>query len=623
MRGIGISFSRLFSPKALIAGAAIIAGTAAPGLHADAQEKAASENKLNDQRAYAVTRADLESGNGFAFPQPLNPSDAVVVRQIFALQGRGAITAATQATNRLSNRVILGAILADRYTGRYDKPSAPQLIQWLKLYGDQPQAKAVGAVLSLRLRGTGGHGAKPPELPTLPYLAPPDPTQTADLDMRPADRGVTREPGLDARVLTLSNTGALDQAAAAIGAARISPLYGATLRAEVARTAFALGRNGYASRLARVAMQECHGALGLPAFVAGLAAWRQGDLSASHLFAAAAEAPHASPDLVAAAAFWAARSALRGGQDMEYLSWMRRASQTGTGFYTVLAQRMLGQDTSVPPFGNQTLGLADLEAVAADPRGERAFALLQVGQTGMAEQELRALYPTVADDAAMRRAVMLVAWQAGMTTLARQIAALDQPHPAKSAPESAIVIPPKSLFPRHGLHVDPSLLYALVRVESNFDPRAVSAVGAQGLLQLMPSTAEFMDTKRGARRPGTLSDPQYNLEMGQRYINYLAAQSSISGDLLRILASYNAGPAEADGWSNAQVAEHDPLLYIEMIPNEQTRRFVFCVLRYSWAYAHQLNLPRPSLDALAEGQFPHLTTGEGGGASYASSGTLH
>jgi soluble lytic murein transglycosylase len=617
MRGIGISFSRLFSPKAIIAGAAIIAGTAAPGLHADAQEKTASENRLSDQRAYAVTRTDLENGNGFAFPQPLNPSDAVMVRQIFALQGRGEITAATQATNRLSNRVILGAILADRYTGPYDRPSVPQLVQWLKLYGDQPRARAVEAVLSLRPRGAGR--ASLPKLPALPYLAPPDPTQTTDLDMRPADSGVTREPGLDARVLALSNAGTLDQAVAAIGAARISPLYGATLRAEVARTAFALGRNGYAGRLARVAMQECHGALGLPAFVAGLAAWRQGDPAASQFFTAAAEAPHASHDLVAAADFWTARSALRGGQDMEYLSWMRRASQTGTGFYAMLAQRMLGQNTLTPPFGNQTLGLADLEAVAADPRGERAFALLQVGQTGMAEEELRALYPAVAHDAAMRRAVMLVAWQAGMTTLASQIAELDQPRPA----ESAVVIPPKSLFPRHGLRVDPSLLYALVRVESNFDPRAVSAEGAQGLLQLMPSTAEFMDTKRGARRPGTLSDPQYNLEMGQRYINYLSAQSSIGGDLLRILASYNAGPAEASAWSNAQVAEHDPLLYIEMIPNEQTRRFVFCVLRYSWAYAHQLNLPRPSLDALAEGQFPHLTAAEAGGASYASSGIIH
>ncbi len=73
--------------------------------------------------------------------------------------------------------------------------------------------------------------------------------------------------------------------------------------------------------------------------------------------------------------------------------------------------------------------------------------------------------------------------------------------------------------------------------------------------------------------------------------------------------------------SKVALAEHDPLLFIEMIPNEQTRRFVFCVLRYSWAYAQQLNLPIPSLDALADGQFPRLT----GTAttSIASSATIH
>ena len=289
---------------------------------------------------------------------------------------------------------------------------------------------------------------------------------------------------------------------------------------------------------------------------------------------------------------------------------------TGSGFYAVLAQRMLGQDGNEPAFANQTLGLADLEAVAADPRGERVFALLQVGQTHLAEEELRYLYPTIAHDPAMRRAVMLVAWQAGMATLASQIAGLDPGRPTGSA----VVIPPMSLATPRGSRVDPSLLYALVRVESNFDPHAESAEGAQGLLQLMPSTAAFMNETRGARRAGTLSDPQYNLEMGQRYINYLSGQSSIDGDLLRILASYNAGPTEAAAWSNAQVAEHDPLLYIEMIPNEQTRRFVFCVLRYSWAYAQQLKLPIPSLDALAEGEFPRLTSTS---RAIASSATIH
>lgn len=618
MRGIGNSFSRLFSPKALLAGAALLAGTAAPGLHADAQEKAGSETKLSDQTAYAVPRSDPESGNGFAFPQPLNPSDAVLVRQIFALQAQGKIADAEKATAQLSNRILLGPILADRYLGRFDKPSVPELQDWLAQYGTQPQAPAVAHVLQLRLRGKSG---KMPALPALPYLAPPNPSDGADLDIGPSDTGIIRQPGLDARVLGLAQSGRFDAAVAAISGAHIDPLYGATLRAEVARLAFANGKNRFAANLAKTAIDEAHGKVGLPSFVAGLAAWRDGRATALDLFTDAAVAPSATPNLVAAASFWAARAALKAGQNMVYLSWMRRAGNNGSGFYATLAQRMLGQDAP-DGISQQMLGLADLEAVAGTPAGARAFALLQVGQNHLAEEELRHLYPTVAQDAGLSRAIMLVSWKAGMATLASQIAALDP----KRTPGSAVVIPPLSLFPQHGLHIDPSLLYALVRVESNFDPTAVSGAGARGLLQLMPATAAFMN-KWGAtqlkRRAGGLSDPAYNLEMGQRYINYLASQTNIDGDLIRILASYNAGPSETSTWSNAQAAQNDPLLYIEMIPNTETRQFVFSVLRYSWAYAAQLNLPVPSLDALAQGEFPHISDHAPSATAIASSATIH
>jgi soluble lytic murein transglycosylase len=616
MRGIGNSFSRLFSPRAIIAGAAILAGTAAPGLHADAQEKAGSETKLSDQSAYAVPRSAPESGNGFAFPQPLNPSDAVLVRQIFALQAQGKIADAEKATAQLSNRMLLGAILADRYTGPYTKPTAATLKEWLASYGDQPQAPAVAHVLSLRL-----HGASE-TMPTLPqpaYLSPPQATESADFDIGPADTGVDDQPGLDARVLGLAHSDKLDQAVSAIAAAKISQAYGATLRAQVARIAFANGHNAFAGNLARSAVDESHGQLGLPPFIAGLAAWVAKDAKAFDYFAAAAAAPQASSGLRGAASFWAARSALGQDKQMLYLTWLRHAAASGSGFYATLAQRMLGQDGSGHDLDHQLLGLADLEAVASSPYGARAFALLQVGQNHLAEQELRFLYPTIAQDPGMRRAVMLVAWKAGMATLASQIASLDP----DQAPGS-VVIPPLSLFPKHGVHVDPALLYALVRVESNFDAKAVSGAGAQGLLQLMPSTAAFMN-KWGAtqlKRQG-LSDPEFNLEMGQRYLKYLASQSNINGDLIRILASYNAGPSETSGWSNDQVAEHDPLLYIEMIPNRETRNFVFCVLRYSWAYAAQMNLPVPSLEALVQGSFPHLTGPSGSGVALASSATIH
>jgi hypothetical protein len=85
---------------------------------------------------------------------------------------------------------------------------------------------------------------------------------------------------------------------------------------------------------------------------------------------------------------------------------------------------------------------------------------------------------------------------------------------------------------RHG--VNPALVAAVTRVESAFDPRAVSNKGARGLMQLMPATG-----RRFGLRPHELFDPVKNLDAGVRYLAWLAAR--FEGDLARVLAGYHAG----------------------------------------------------------------------------------
>jgi soluble lytic murein transglycosylase-like protein len=78
-----------------------------------------------------------------------------------------------------------------------------------------------------------------------------------------------------------------------------------------------------------------------------------------------------------------------------------------------------------------------------------------------------------------------------------------------------------------------ALILAVIAVESNFDPRAVSEKGAAGLMQLMPGTARDMYVS-------DVFDPEQNIHGGSRYLRVLANQ--YGGDLVRILAAYNAGP---------------------------------------------------------------------------------
>lgn len=83
-------------------------------------------------------------------------------------------------------------------------------------------------------------------------------------------------------------------------------------------------------------------------------------------------------------------------------------------------------------------------------------------------------------------------------------------------------------------HVPVALVRAVMTVESDFDPRAVSRAGARGLMQLMPATAKGMGVVDSF-------DPRQNIFGGTRYLRILA--NRFDGDLVLTIASYHAGPA--------------------------------------------------------------------------------
>lgn len=99
-------------------------------------------------------------------------------------------------------------------------------------------------------------------------------------------------------------------------------------------------------------------------------------------------------------------------------------------------------------------------------------------------------------------------------------------------------------------NLDPYLVCAVIKSESNWDPEAESNQGAQGLMQLMPETAQDMIAKGlvdgGEYSADNLNDPATNIEFGCAYLSYLLAYFNGSTD--SAIAAYNAGMGNVDGW---------------------------------------------------------------------------
>jgi soluble lytic murein transglycosylase len=127
-------------------------------------------------------------------------------------------------------------------------------------------------------------------------------------------------------------------------------------------------------------------------------------------------------------------------------------------------------------------------------------------------------------------------------------------------------------------NLDPFNVAALIRQESEFNPRAHSPANAYGLMQLIPSTGRLMAKHVGMRPVGSASllNPSINIRLG---IEYLRGQlDNWNGDWSQTLAAYNAGPTHVHQWS-AWASYREPAEFVESIPFNETREYVQAVLR--------------------------------------------
>ncbi len=132
-------------------------------------------------------------------------------------------------------------------------------------------------------------------------------------------------------------------------------------------------------------------------------------------------------------------------------------------------------------------------------------------------------------------------------------------------------------------NLDPFLVAALARQESEFNPKAVSVSSARGLTQIMPSTGRELSRRLRIRPYSTarLFQPQVNLQMGTYYLRSVV--DSVDGRWEAALAAYNAGLSRAKDWSTWGEFR-EPAEFVETVPFTQTREYIQIVLRNADIY---------------------------------------
>ncbi len=450
--------------------------------------------------------------------------------------------------------------------------------------------------------------AASPELPEAPALAkyastgaelPPQHTlvRAAGPSKRAATRPNRDCAALAAKVQPLlrGNDAAGAEPLVEAAADSISPEALTEWRQKVAWTYFQNGDDASAHRVAALAQAGAGDCVVDAAWVNGLASWRAGDYPAAIDAFDRVGAKASDDETRAAWWFWSARSRTAAGDLLSARPRLEAAIRLGETFYGMLASAALG----TPDISDEALAVTDMQALLRHPNLRAAAALVEIGETNLADQLIR--YQARIGTPAQHG--QLIGFAAALNLPATQVW-LAQNTPAGTHTSLAARYPMPAWSPAQGWRIDPALVYAHALQESEMRVDAVSRSGARGLMQLMPATALLIARHKGdVVRP--LDDPSVSFEYGQSYLEELATAGGTNGQLPRVIAAYNAGPNNVARWTAGM---NDPLLFIESIPFVQTRAYVAIVLRNYWIYQRRSGTPTTSLTALAAGRWPAFPT---------------
>ena len=320
----------------------------------------------------------------------------------------------------------------------------------------------------------------------------------------------------------------------------------------------------------------------LARFRSGLIAFTRDPKSAAATFDTLVRR-YPADDEVIAARYWAARSEDQAGRRAEAeRRWREIIATSPLSYYAQLSARRLRASLWSAPAGPDTVA----HVPGVDSAMSRIAVLNRLGMDVESRFELEALAdraeraPTEAP--AIAQALIAVGEPARALRVA--VKALNGGTGSRALLRSAYPVVHGDALVEEAKRnrLDPALVAGLIRQESSFNPKAVSAAGARGLMQLMPSVGASIAASRGYPmwNQALLLDPDVSLELGTAH---LATSLTRGVPPVRALAAYNAGGSRVARWIRRPGSD-DPELFAEWIPYTETRDYVRIVQRNAEIY---------------------------------------
>ena len=544
-------------------------------------------------------------------PSVLGQEDVIRYRRIIAAERAGNFAVSEKLFDLVDDKSLEGYVLAEHYLSpKAKRVPVKTLVAWLKTYGELPIASRVHKLATQRATVKKRVGKRHhrhtvtvltttiPGLPGAPRRGGgyedgdlPNPPVTSD-----AARAILEQITAEIKTNQPDQANAALQALIADGKAPANDI--AALSQRVCLSYLATGLDDQAYTLGDAAAVTGRQYAPQLDWCAGLAAFRlQRFAEAAAHFEQVATIASIPKWNRSAAAFWAARAYMRAGDARQVITLLTVAAKSQPTFYGLLAEKLLGEDIETG-FADPVMLPGDFTQLMQVIPARRAVALWQIGDKKYdyyVNTELNRAFG-MSGKLKLDAAYAALARALGVPNL--ELRASETSYARGLTLTGLFPFPPYQ--PTGGYTIDPALVLAFVRIETRFQPGAVSPVGAMGLMQIMPGTARLLG---GSSAEDELLDPSYNMTLGQRYIAKLL--KSYNGSIVQTAAAYNAGPGKVTAWTAARLGkEDDSLMFIESMRAPETRSYVKRLLTYYWMYHRRNDKPTPSLDDTARGGWP-------------------